>query len=182
MGYIAVANADETAAKVAKAGGTVVMQPFDVMEHGRMAVLQDPTGAHFSIWQPKKHGGTGITGVPGTLCWSELSTRDTSPAVKFYEEVFGWKVGTGKDNVYLEFKNGDTFIGGIRQAGPDEANIPPHWLLYFLVEDCDATTAQATNAGATPYVPPTTMEGVGRWAVIADPQSAVFAIFQPVTK
>ena len=176
--YVAVTNADQTAAKVAAAGGSVLKPPFDVMEFGRMAVLQDPTGAVIAIWQPKMHQGAGVEGVPGTLCWADLTTPDQERAKKFYQEVFGWHAEPGKDSSgYLHIKNGDTYIGGIPPAEHRHANAPSHWLLYFLVQDCDASTAKAQQAGANIFAAPMTMEGVGRWSVVADPQGAVFALF-----
>ncbi len=178
--YVSVAGADEAAAKAAAAGGKVLAPPFDVMEFGRMAVLQDPAGAAIAAWQPKLHQGTGIEGVPGTLCWADLMTPGQSDAAKFYEAVFGWHAEPGKDNSgYLHIRNGEKHIGGIPPAGQGDPNAPPHWLVYFLVRDCDASTARAKEGGATIYMSPMTMEGVGRWSVVADPQGAVFALFQP---
>jgi uncharacterized protein len=178
--YISVADADETAAKVAPAAGKVIAGPFDVMEFGRMAVLQDPAGAAIALWQPKMHQGTGIEGVPGTLCWADLMTSDQSAASKFYQAVIGWQLDPGKDNTgYLHIKNGDKHIGGIPPAEYRNPNAPPHWLPYFLVENCDSSTDKAKAAGAKVYVPPMSIENVGRWSVIADPQGAVFALFQP---
>ena len=180
MIYMGVTSADETAAKASAAGGKVCAGPFDVMGIGRMAVLQDPAGAAFSVWQPMLHKGTGITGVPGTLCWADLMTPDAAGATKFYGAVFGWQVEPGTDNSgYLHIKTGEAYIGGIPPAEHRNPNAPPHWLLYFLVADCDASTAKAKDAGANVYVNPTSMEGVGRWSVVADPQGAVFALFQP---
>jgi uncharacterized protein len=178
--YVSVANADETAAKVAPAGGIVVVPPFDVMEHGRMAVLQDPAGAAISIWQAKTHHGTGVEGVPGTLCWADLTTPGPGAAAKFYQAVFGWQADPGKDKTgYLHIKNGDKYIAGILPAEPRNPKAPTHWLLYFLVRDCDASTGMAKKAGAHIHVAPESMEGVGRWSIVADPQGAVFALFQP---
>jgi hypothetical protein len=179
MLYVGVANADDTVAKVGPAGGKVMKGAFDVMEHGRMAVLQDPTGAVFAIWQAKAHPGIGIEGVPGTLCWADLMTPDQDRAGKFYKQVFGWEADPGKDSSgYLHIKNGEKHIGGIPSAEQRNPNAPPHWLLYFLVANCDASTAKAKELGANVFVPPMSMEGVGRWSVIADPQGAVFALFQ----
>jgi uncharacterized protein len=180
MLYVSVADADKTAARVAPAGGKVANGPFDVMEFGRMAVLVDPAGAHFSIWQPNKHPGTGIEGVPGTVCWADLMTPDQAGAVKFYNAVFGWQADPGQDSSgYLHIKNADKHICGIPPAEHRSPNAPPHWLLYFLVQDCDASTVKAKDAGANVYIAPTSMEGVGRWSVVADPQGSVFALFQP---
>lgn len=178
--YVSVANADETAAKIGSAGGKVMAPPFDVMEFGRMAVLQDPAGATIAIWQPKMHHSTGIEGVPGTLCWADLMTPDQAAAARFYQAVFGWGTDPGKDNTgYLHIKNGDKYIGGIPPAEYRNPNAPPHWLAYFLAQDCDAATAKAKDLGAAIYVGPMS-KGVGRWSVLADPQGAVFALFQPV--
>ncbi len=181
MLYIRVESADETAAKVAPAGGKLAAGPFDVMDHGRMSVVQDPAGASFSIWQPKAHPGSRIEGVPGTACWADLMTTDQAGAAKFYQAVFGWQCDPGKDaSGYMHIRCGEQFIGGIPPAGHLPPGVPPHWQLYFQVVDCDAATAKATEAGAKVYMPPMTMEGVGRWSLLADPQGAALALFQPI--
>jgi predicted enzyme related to lactoylglutathione lyase len=72
--YISVANADDSAARAAQAGGKVLAPPIDVYDAGRMAVIQDPGGATFALWQPKNNPGVGIAGVDGTLCWADLMT------------------------------------------------------------------------------------------------------------
>src|ERR1051325_10557080 len=133
--YVAVESADETAAKAAAAGGKVIAGPFDVYDFGRMAVLQDPTGAHISIWQAKMHSGVGITGVPGTFCWADLSTPNPDGAKAFYESVFGWQIAPGEHDTsgYLHIKNGEQFIGGVPPAQHRNPNAPPHWLIYILV-------------------------------------------------
>ena len=153
---------------------------FDVYDVGRMAVVQDPTGAVFALWQPKTHTGTGICGVPGTLCWADLMTPDAARAKEFYSGLFGWKINTSENDPsgYLHIANGESFIGGIPPSKHRDANIPPHWLPYFYVSNCDETAAKASELGAKTHVAPTTMDNVGRWAVLADPQGAVFAIFQ----
>ena len=158
--------------------------PFDVYDVGRMAVLQDPTGAVFSIWEPKKSKGAGITGADGTLCWADLSTPDPARASRFYSSLFGWKMMAGEKDPsdYLHIVNGEEFIGGIPPATHRNPKIPPHWLAYFLVSDCDQTAAKVKRLGGTIHVAPMTMEDVGRWAVVADPQGAVFAIFQQVPR
>ena len=182
MIYIAVQSADEAAARVNSLGGKVVAPPFDVFEAGRMALIADPTGAMFSLWQPQKNLGIGIAGVPGTLCWADLSTADPEAAKRFYEGMFGWKIAPGENDSsgYLHIKNGEQFIGGIPPAANRDAHMPPHWMPYFLVAGCDASAAKAQQLGAKVYLPPMTLENVGRFAVLADPQGAVFAIFQAV--
>jgi uncharacterized protein len=179
--YVAVESADAAASRAAELGGKVLAPPFDVMDAGRMAVMQDPTGAVVSVWQANRHQGLGITGVDGTLCWADLNTPDPPRAGKFYADLFGWKLEvTQRDSSgYLHIKSGDQFIGGIPPLSLQTPGLPPHWLLYFQVADVDATAAKAESSGAKFRVPPITLEGVGRFAVMADPQGAVSAIFTP---
>jgi hypothetical protein len=179
MLYVATDSADESAAKAAAAGGRVIKAAFDVMDFGRMAVVCDPTGACFGLWQAKQHIGTGITGVPGTLCWADLSTSDPEAAVPFYQAVFGWKIGASEkdDSGYLHIQNGQAFVGGVPPARYRNPQVPPHWLLYMYVADCDASSARVKELGGNVHMEPTTIEKVGRMAVVADPQSAVFSIF-----
>jgi uncharacterized protein len=180
MLYIQVDSADDAAAKAEKLGAKVLAPAFDVMDVGRMAVLQDPTGAIFVAWQSKGHSGIGIAGVPGTLCWADLSTPDPDRAKEFYSALFGWKIETGENDKsgYMHIQNGDALIGGIPPAQYRNPNAPPHWMLYIQVSDVDATTAQAKAQGGKAYMEPSTMEGVGRLAIIADPQGAAFALFK----
>src|SRR5579883_1142513 len=173
--YITVDSADATAAKVSAAGGKVIAPPFDVMTFGRMAVLQDPSGAVFMAWQPKDHPGTTVIQEPGTVCWADLNSKDPAAAAKFYSQVFGWEISKGENDSsgYLHIKNGDQFIGGMPPLQFQNPHAPSHWLIYFQVTDCDASTAKAKDLGAKVFMGPMTMEKVGRWSVIADPQGAV---------
>ncbi|MBZ5722238.1 MAG: VOC family protein [Acidobacteriia bacterium] len=186
MIYIAVDSADSTAKRAAEVGGKVLAPPFDVGTFGRMAVIQDPTGATFALWQPKENRGTGITGESGTLCWADLSTPDPARAGKFYSDLFGWKLTDDTDDDppsgYVHIQNGEDFIGGIPPTTHRDPKMPAHWLAYFLVANCDASAAKAKELGANFYLQPMTMEGVGRFAVVADPQRAVFAIFQAMPR
>jgi predicted enzyme related to lactoylglutathione lyase len=177
--YIAVANADESAKRAGELGAKVLAAPFDVMDAGRMAVIQDPTGAIFQLWQAKRNQGIGIAGAEGTLCWADLSTPDPARAKPFYEGLFGWKISLGQNDTsgYLHLQNGEEFIGGIPPASQRPAGAPAHWLLYFWVGDVDACAAKAKDLGAAIYLPPMTIPNVGRMAIVADPQGAVFAIF-----
>jgi hypothetical protein len=180
MLYVAVESADQIAAKSQSLGGKLIAGPFDVMDKGRMAVIQDPTGAHFCVWQEIQHSGIGIANEHGSLCWADLSTPDVQRASQFYSELFGWQmVKDEKDpSGYLHIKNGDQMIGGVPPAKHRQPGVPPHWLPYFLVGDVDAIAGKAKQGGANLFLPPTSMENVGRLAVIADPQGAVFAIFK----
>lgn len=180
--YMTVENADETVARAKDLGAKIFAGPFDVMEYGRMAVIQDPTGAVFCIWQRKTGIGIAMAGVPGTLCWADLNTPEPERAKQFYEKLFGWKLTPGQNDPsgYLHIKAGDEFIGGLLPSSQGDPKAPPHWLAYFLVDDVDASTKKAAELGAKTYVPPTTIPNAGRFSVLADPQGAAFSVFQPV--
>jgi predicted enzyme related to lactoylglutathione lyase len=113
-----------------------------------------------------------------------LSTPDPARATTFYSGLFGWKIAAGEHDPsgYLHISNGEDFIGGIPPAARRSEKMPAHWLAYFLTSDCDATAAKAKGLGARFHLEPMTMERVGRMAVVADPQGATFAIFQPMRK
>ncbi len=173
--YIATDDADGTAARAVEFGGRLIAPPFDVYEFGRMAVIQDPTGAVFCVWQAKTHIGVSVRDEFGSVCWCDLNTSDPAKAAAFYAGVFGWTTEAGQGD-YLHIRNGEKQIGGI---GPlHDPNTPPHWMIYFWVANCDAATAQAKQLGGRALVEPFTMEKVGRIAILADPQGCVFALYQ----
>jgi len=179
--YVTVANADDAAKRAEALGGKVLAPPFDVMDAGRMAVLQDPTGAVFQVWQPKQHVGTRIQREPGALCWTELVTGDTRAAERFYTQLFGWAAkrgGAGQDE-YTEFSVNGVPSGGMMAIRPEWGPMPANWTPYFQVADCDASVAKAKGLGAQVGMPPTDLPNVGRFAMLADPQGARFALFQP---
>jgi predicted enzyme related to lactoylglutathione lyase len=180
--YIAVDDADATARHAEELGGKLMHPAFDVMNFGRMAVIQDPTGAYFSVWQARDHKGMGIYGENGALCWADLQTRDREKAMAFYGGLFGWQFTPGKDkdaNGYLHIRNGEQFIGGLPEPRTMPPGVPAHWLAYILSPNCDAQTAKAQELGGRVLVPAMTVEGQLRFSVLADPQGAVFALFTP---
>ena len=176
--YVSVADADESIARVTEAGGTVFVEPMDVLDVGRMAVFGDPTGAAAAIWQPRQHIGAGLVNEPGALVWNELSTRDTAGAAAFYREVFGWEpVTSGASGMdYTEWKLDGEVIGGMMSMPAEiPPEVPAYWLTYFGTEDCDAAVATATGSGATLMAGPIDIP-IGRFAVLADPTGATFAV------
>src|SRR5437588_2153617 len=180
--YVAVENADGAAGRATALGAKVLAAPFDVFDIGRMAVLQDPTGAVFSMWQAKRPSGWGIKGVPGTFCAADLSTSDQQAASRFYEQLFGWRVGREEETTghnYYHLFHHDEYNGGILPPAFRNPETPPYWQIYLQVSDCDAIASKAKNLGANLYMPPMKVEDVGRMAVMADPQGAAFAIFEP---
>lgn len=175
--YVTVASADASAQKAKDLGGKVVAEAFDVMEYGRMAVVQDREGATICLWQPKQHIGAQVVNEPGAMCWGELDTTDTASAAKFYTGLFGWGAKAGGD--YTEWQHGGNSIGGMMKIPKEWGPVPPNWLVYFASEDVDATAAKAAKGGGKTIVPPGDIPDMGRFAVLADPQGAVFAVFRP---
>lgn len=176
LSYVSVTDADEVAAQAASAGATVVVAPFDVMDAGRMAVLRDPTGAIFAVWQAGSHIGASLVNDAGCLCLNQLNTTDPDAARRFYAEVFRWRtqpVGTD-EQAYWGIFNGDNLNGGMM---PAPAGIPSHWLVYFTVAGADAAAARIAELGGAVVAAPMPIAS-GRIAVATDPQGALFALFE----
>jgi predicted enzyme related to lactoylglutathione lyase len=176
--YVAVRNVDESIAKAKTLGATVLAGPMDVEEHGRMAVLRDPTGAAISLWQPKKHPGVGLWGEVGTFCWSELMTRDTAAATKFYTSLFGWRTKVTDKTAfpYTHWQNDGADIGGMMAIKQEWGPMPPNWGNYVQVKNCDETSAKAAPLGGKVCMPPTEIPETGRFAMLQDPQGAIFSV------
>jgi predicted enzyme related to lactoylglutathione lyase len=179
--YICVADADETIRAVRDAGGMVFIEPFDVLDAGRMAIFADSTGAALSVWQPAMHKGAQLATEPGGFSWNELNTRDPGAAKEFYRAVFGWEAVTHDlgDTAYTEWRLDGRSIGGmIDMTDRVPPQVPPHWMVYFSVGDTDATAAAVKEKGGSVIVGPLDIPP-GRFAVVADPQGAHFAVIAP---
>lgn len=175
--YITVTDVDDAAARAGELGATVHAPPFDVMEAGRMAVVQDPQGAWFLLWQPNQHIGAGLVNAPGALCWNELGSPDPDGSAKFYGDLLGWTTEPmeGSEMPYLVVKTADGHTnGGIRPPMPP--GTPPFWLVYFAAEDLDASLAKVSELGGNVLMGNTDI-GVARIGVAQDPQGAVFALY-----
>jgi predicted enzyme related to lactoylglutathione lyase len=174
--YVSVDDADAAAERAKELGGTVHAPPFDVMEVGRMAVLQDPHGAFFMVWQPRQHFGAALVNVPGALCWNELASPDLDASAAFYSDLFGWKTESfeGSERPYLVIQNEERGNGGIRPAMEGE---PPNWSAYFAVEDVGAGAARVVELGGSKLMEPMDI-GVAKIAPVQDPQGAMFALYE----
>ena len=200
--YVWVDSADEAASKVRDAGGRVVVEPFDVMDSGRMAVLADPEGAVFNVWQANKHKGAQVVNEAGALNFNGLHIRDVERAKSFYNAVFGWEtldLGGGvemwslpgygdhleRDNPGLRDtvtamggpKGFEDVVASLNPITDDQPDTPPHWSVTFGVDDADATAARATELGGEVIVPPIDVPW-SRPTVLADPQGAMFIASQ----
>lgn len=178
LSYIAVEDAGETADAAASLGGKIVAPPMDVQDLGRMAVIEDPEGAVFALWQARAHMGSGLVNEPGALTWSELATRHADTVTGFYCQLFGWTSEAREMGpvLYTTFKNSEGPVGGMLQMTEEWGEIPPHWIVYFAVSDCDEAAKRAAELGATVPVPPTDLPDVGRFAMVQDPQGATFSV------
>jgi uncharacterized protein len=199
--YIQVDSADETATKVRSAGGTVIADPFDVFDSGRMAVCADPSDAVFSLWQPGTMTGAELVNSPGAWNFSELNTRDIEGARRFYGTVFGWEAdevdmgGLAGTMVrlpgYADFL--EQFDPGIRERHADfgappgfsecvawmmlleNDDVPPHWSVTFTVAETDAVVDTARRLNGTVVMEPVNV-GPTRTAVLRDPAGAQFTV------
>ncbi len=177
----AVADAEVTASRIKAAGGKVIKEPTDVLDHGRFSVSADPSGAVFILWQPRGFKGAGVFNEPGALGWVELATRDTAGARDFYPEVFGWSVAPSEH--YTQWGlNGQDFGGMLAMDDRFPPQVPPHWLPYFSVADADNTVGRAVAMGGDVLVPAVSMPGGRRTAVLRDPQGATFGIYRDATE
>jgi predicted enzyme related to lactoylglutathione lyase len=174
----------DDAAKVEAAarehGAQILAPTMQVGEYGSMAFFIDPGGAPVGVWQPGTHRGAGIVNKPNSLCWNELVTRDAEGSKAFYSKVLGWTYETMpmEGFEYALIKVGERMNGGIMPMdGPMWEGIPPHWMVYFAVADTDAIARKCEQLGGKISVPPTDMS-VGRFAVLNDPQGAVFSVLK----
>jgi predicted enzyme related to lactoylglutathione lyase len=196
--YVWVDSADETASKVRDAGGSVMMEPFDVMDAGRMAVFTDPEGAVFFAWEARANKGSQIVNEHGSNNFNNLNTRDLERAKAFYGAVFGWETleldrgaqmwtlpgygdhleelspGLRKGMEEMGAPNGfEDVVAGVNEIRDDQPDTPAHWGLTFAVDDADAIAEKATELGGKVIAPPFDAPWV-RMTVIADPQGATF--------
>jgi uncharacterized protein len=173
--YISTDDADAAVARARDAGAQVVVEPMDVMDAGRMAFVAHPAGGFVGMWQPGNHIGAQLVNEPGSLSWNQLHTRDKEGAAAFYGAVFGWTLGDfGGMGVWNLGENGIAGIMDMPPGSPDE--LPAFWMTIFSVADADESVAKASELGGAVVSPPTDLEGIGRFALLTDPQGVYFGI------
>jgi len=179
--YVGTADAADTVKKAKAAGGGAMVEPMAVGDQGTMAILQDPSGAYFGIWQPGVMAGADLMNKAGSFSWAELSARGLDKAKPFYKSVFGWGEKTsdmGEGMTYTEFLLGGDSIAGSMEMNPMvPAQVPSYWMPYFEVDDVDKSLAKATGLGATEMMGATEFSG-GRFAIVTDPQGATFGLLK----
>lgn len=177
--YIASDDVDATAKRVTEAGGTLLMEPMDVFESGRMVLAQDPVGAVFGVWQAKEHIGAELATEPDTMTWNENLTPDPERSSEFYKAVFGYEIqesNMGGAQPYRVLQVDGRGIAGMLPLTPEMGPTPPNWTSVFAVEDTDAAIGKVRDLGGQVLVEPFDIPQVGRYAVVQDPVGAVFGV------
>lgn len=176
--YVTVDDVDAMATKVKQLGGTVIAEPFDVSDNGRMMVLQDPGGAMLSLWQAKNQIGAEIVNTPGAMSWNELATRDIGKVRDFYTGLFGWDIQKDEEQNYHYILNNGRMNGGINVMDANYGEMPSVWTTFFSVADVDATASKAQSLGGNLMMPVIDAGDTGRLAIVADPTGAVCTFIQ----
>jgi predicted enzyme related to lactoylglutathione lyase len=179
QGHVLVEDVDGAAERAKKLGGTILHGPMDMPEIGRFALIQDPYGAVVSAYAPVPSDSPVGEGV---FVWDELSSPDVEGSKRFYTEVFGWTAedqDMGGGVTYTIFGKGETQVAGLMKQMAQAAGQPAEWHPYMGVDDVDATAQKAVGLGATELVPGTDIPGMGRFAMLLDPNGAMFGIFSP---
>ena len=177
--YFTVEDADSVSAQAVQMGAKIIFGPTDVFDAGRTVAIQDPQGAYFFVWQPKQHIGARVKDDPGAMTWHELLTTNSGDAIEFYTTLLGLERGeTMAPMDYTLLRSEGTDVLGVMQITPDMGEVPPNWSIYFAVKDVDAAVTRAQSLGGGVVVPATDIPGIGRFAVLTDPQGAFFNIFK----
>jgi uncharacterized protein len=182
LSYVAVDDADRSAARAAELGGEVTMAPRDTgapaANPGRGALLADPQGAAIGLWQAGQHLGAGLVNDPGAMSWNHLVTSDVDGATAFYTGLFGWTTDVMEDSdpPFTVWRNSDGWLNGAVTELPADAPAP-HWLVYFTTADLDRALERAAELGGRVLVPETSIS-IARFAVVGDPQGATFTLYE----
>jgi predicted enzyme related to lactoylglutathione lyase len=176
--YLWATDADTTARRIEQGGGKLLFGPDEVPGFGRFAFAFDPAGTAFGIWEPMQHRGAQLFGEPGALGWAEINTREPATVDGFYRDLFGYEqeqVGDGDSFDYTVWKlDGETVAGRMKMTA-DWPDVPSHWMVYFVVDDCDAATERVAEGGGAVQHGPIDSR-YGRLAIVADPNGAHFSI------
>jgi uncharacterized protein len=183
--YVWVESADETAAKVKEAGGTVVLEPMDLPgDAGRMAMCQDTEGAFFGIYEAHENRGAEVVNELGCWTWNNRLTRDLEGTKRFYGAVFGWEATQNPEipggilNWQIEGQRWPEGLGGLMVMPEDvPAEIPPYWEVYFIVEELDRAIQQTQDAGGRTLAGPLDLP-IARIATVTDPQGAAVSLME----
>jgi predicted enzyme related to lactoylglutathione lyase len=178
--YIAVDDAESILKKATENGATVIVPVMQIMEEGKMGIIQDTDGAYLGIWEAQNMKGFAYKDEAGAVCWFEQGCHDRNKCITFYENVFGWKASTNKmgETVYTTYMLNDNMVGGLYELTPEMEGVPSHWLPYFGISDVDNALEKTSKLGGNILMQKLYVEGVGYFAVAQDPQGGVFGLLQ----
>ncbi len=181
--YVSVDDVDAAVARVKQAGGRLVDGPSDIPGIGRTALVADAQGAQFSVYRSAEGDDADAPSADGRFFWNELWTTDATKAVAFYEQVAGYtskSMDMGEQGTYHVLEAGGVPRAGVMKAL--DAKVSPMWLPYVAVADCDAAAKRAKKLGGAVHAEPSDIPGIGRFAILADPSGATFAVIKPAVK
>jgi predicted enzyme related to lactoylglutathione lyase len=179
--YVSTDDADAAAERATAAGATLLAEPMEIMDAGRMTFLMHPAGGSIGAWQPGRHTGAELVNDPGSFSWSELHTHDVEGAKAFGAAVFGWTYEEQPfgEMTYTVVRAGGNSVAGMVALPPEvPAEVPANWMTYFAVADCDAAVAAVEELGGAVLLRPIDVERVGRFAVVGDPYGARFGVIR----
>ena len=177
--YFTAAGVDSVAEQAVRMGATIIFGPTDVFDAGRTVAIRDPQGAYFFVWQPKEHIGARVKDYPGAMTWHGLLTTNSGDAIEFHTSLLGLERGeTMAPMDYTLLRSEGAEVLGVMQITPDMGEVPPNWSIYFAFHDVDTAVAQVLSLGGSAIVPPADIPEIGRFAVLTDPQGAVFSNFK----
>jgi predicted enzyme related to lactoylglutathione lyase len=178
--YLATNDVDDTVLRVREEGAPVLMEPLDVLDAGRMALVADPAGATFALWEGRRRVGSALGREPGTLNWAEVHSTDVATVRRFYDEVFEYTsepMAMAPGMEYVVFKVAGQPAAGLMPIDASTSEVSA-WSVVFQVEDCDAAVERVRDLEGSVQREPTELEGIGRFAVVSDPWGASFQLIQ----
>jgi uncharacterized protein len=179
--YISVDDAEAIGRAVQENGGTMIAEPMEVSTYGRLALFTDPEGAFFGIWEPADFAGSELVNERAAPSWNELETRDPDGAKRFYGAVFGWQFegeAMGEKTYNVASVEGARVAGIADVQGHIPEEVPAHWMTYFGSVDVDEAAARVKELGGQVMFGPIDIPAGGRFAMVADPDGAAFAVVQ----
>lgn len=173
--HVTVNDVEQMVRKAEKLGGQITMAAMDVLDQGKMATIQDPTGAYLSFWQPAKHIGAQLINTVGAMCWNELLTTDLETAKRFYGDLFEWTF-TIDQHHYITIHNRGRSNGGMFQLTKEMGKLPSHWGVYFTVANLATAVHRVKELGGQLLMEKKI--DVGQIAVVTEPTGAWFTLIE----
>lgn len=188
--FVRVQNLEASIARILELGGSLLV-PTRNVHFGKGAAVRGVTGEAIGLWEtPIMPGGEPVLMDPQVCGWFELVTRDPEKAAAFYRAAFGWRIADEGGYTFIGNDSGQfgglvklagdwedhAFLAAIGRARGEKLSVPPHWMLFFSVEDCESFTDEAEELGAQVTGRPEPLHTLGTFAVLRDPQGVYFSV------